>query len=187
LAWAALGLAGAALLGASVSSCVGQNSDEIFACPSQPKFIGEATAKVMGCPDVTTPITGVSEFMSRRCGTLDCHGSDDRPMRIYGRFGLRHPAENNVAGGKATTTAELKANYGAVCSVEPEAMQKTAMDQGNSAEKLLLVRKARGVESHKGGTVVNQGSPGDDCILGWLKGDCQATVSAACQKAIDGL
>ena len=32
-----------------------------------------------------------------------------------------------------------------------------------------------------------QGSAGDECITGWLKGDDPAVVSAACQKAIDGL
>src|SRR6185312_12256946 len=128
-----------------------------------------------------------SEYMDRRCGTLDCHGSDSRPMRLYGRLGLREPAETNVSGGKPTTPAELIANYGAVCSIEPEKTAAAVQDQGQSAELLLVVQKARGNEAHKGGAVVKQGSPGDNCIAGWLRGDDPAMVAAACQTAIGGL
>ncbi len=108
-------------------------------------------------------------------------------MRLYGQYGLREPAESNVSGGAATTLAELKANYGAVCSVEPEKTSAAVDDNGQSAELLLVVQKARGNEAHKGGAVVKQGSAGDNCIAGGLRGDDPAMVASACQTAINGL
>jgi hypothetical protein len=174
---------GAALatLGLSLSSCVGDGGTETYACPSQHTFLGQYPD---GGP---LPGASVSEFMDRRCGTLDCHGSELRPMRLYGQYGLREPAESNLSGGKKTTLAEMKANYGAVCSVEPEKTAAAVDDDGQSAELLLVVQKARGVEAHKGGAVLKQGSHGDDCIAGWLRGDKDETVAAKCQAALNGL
>ena len=60
-------------------------------------------------------------------------------------------------------------------------------NQGQSAESLLIVTKARGTEAHKGGQVVLKGSPGDNCIAGWLRGDPPAMVASACKTAIGGL
>lgn len=176
LALPLVGLAGAAL-----SACVGANADQTFACPSEATFIG------LAADGGKLPGASVSEYMDRRCGTLDCHGSEGRPMRLYGRLGLRAPEEQNRSGGAPTTLLELKANYGAVCSLEPEKTDKAVMDMGASAEKLLIVQKARGVEAHKGGTVLTMGSAGDNCIAGWLRGDSEATVNAACKAAIAGL
>ena len=108
-------------------------------------------------------------------------------MRLHGRYGLRSPAESNVSGGVATTLAELQANYAAVCTQEPEKTAATVEDLGQSAEQLIVVRKARGDEAHKGGKVVKQNSAGDQCIAGWLRGDDPAQVAASCKSAIDAL
>ena len=170
-----------ALISASFSSCVGTNSDETFSCPSQTVFTGVEPdgGKVVGA--------AVSEYMARRCGTLDCHGSDSRPMRLYSQYGLRAPEETNLSGGKATTVLELKANYAAVCTLEPEETAKAVDNQGVSADQLLVVQKARGNEAHKGGAPVKEGSKGDDCITGWLRGDPPDAVATACQLALDKL
>jgi len=173
-------VAAVSALGLALSSCVGDGGSEVYACPSEEVFTGR-------WPDGGPPGASVSEYMARRCGTLDCHGSELRPMRLYGQYGLRDPAESNVSGGKATTLAELEANYAAVCSQEPEKTAKAVDDVGQSAEKLLVVQKARGAEAHKGGAVVKQNSPGDQCVAGWLRGDDAPLVAAACQTAIDGL
>jgi len=167
------------LVASAVGGCLGADATRVtdFKCPSRPAFTGEI-------PDAGPAVASVSAFMERRCGTLDCHGSTFRPMRIFGRLGLRDPAENNVTGGKATTPTELDANYASVCNVEPEKMSQAAADFGQSAEQLLLMEKARGVEGHKGGVVVTPGSAGDDCLLGWLRGDMPAKVATTCQKAI---
>jgi hypothetical protein len=178
---------GAALAAISLSSCVGKGGTETYECPSQAVFTGVYPASPDGGAPMPPAGASVSAYMERRCGTLDCHGNENRWMRLYGRLGLRDPAENNVTGGKPTTLAELKANYGSVCSVEPEKTAAAVEDQGQSAELLLVVQKARGIEAHKGGAVVKPGSSGDNCIAGWLRGDDAATVAAACQQAIDVL
>ena len=164
------------------SGCLGAEATatQTFKCPSRESFTGEPA-------DGGADVLAVSAFMERRCGTLDCHGSTLRPMRLLGRYGLRDPSQHNVTGGVPTTPAEIDENYAAVCNVEPEQMDKAAADFGQSAEKLLILQKARGVEGHKGGTIVTQGTTGDACILGWLRGDKLSDVAPICQKAIGAL
>lgn len=171
----------AALAGA-LSGCLGDDATatQTFKCPSRASFTGEPS-------DGGADAVSVSAFMERRCGTLDCHGSTLRPMRLLGRYGLRDPGQKNVTGGAPTTAAERDANYAAVCNVEPEQMDKAAADFGQSAEKLLVLEKARGVEGHKGGTIVVPGTDADNCLLGWLRGDVLSTVSKSCQAALGGL
>lgn len=154
---------------AVAASCADDlTATETFACPSEEVFI-----------------ESVSPFLERRCGTLDCHGAPTRPARLYGQLGLRHPLESNRTGDLAAPTTDLERadNYAAMCNVEPEAIAKAVEDFGQSAEELVIVRKARGVESHKGGKVVNEQDAGDRCILGWLRGDAPEAVEASCLEA----
>ncbi|MFO0588883.1 MAG: hypothetical protein U0441_15140 [Polyangiaceae bacterium] len=161
----------AAVCGLFAASCAKDlNATVTNACPSQDVFQ-----------------QSVSPYMERRCGTLDCHGGIARPMRLFGKLGLRHPDENNIPGGKATTTVELDANYTSVCGIEPEKMNDTVANLGNSADELLMIRKARGLEKHKGGKVVNEADHADNCMLGWLRGDKAATVDQECAAAIADL
>ena len=138
------------------------------------------------CPSRDVFEQNVSPFLERRCGTLDCHGGIARPMRVFGRLGLRHPDEDNVSGGAPTTATELSANYDSVCGVDAEKMNESVQNLGNTAEKLLIVTKARGLENHKGGKVVNENDAGDVCILSWLKND-GAKAAVACKAAVDQL
>lgn len=171
----------AALTGAA-SGCLGDDATatQTFKCPSRESFTGEPA-------DGGADLLAVSAFMERRCGTLDCHGSALRPMRLLGKYGLRDPAQKNVTGGAATTPEELDANYASVCNVEPDQMDKAVADNGNSKENLLVLRKARGIEGHKGGAIVTKGTPADDCLLGWLGGDPLSVVAPHCQAALGGL
>jgi hypothetical protein len=139
------------------------------------------------CPSQAVFEQSVSPFLERRCGTLDCHGGVARPMRLFGRFGLRHPGEDNFSGGAATTDVELAANYTSVCGVDAERMNESVENFGNNAAELLVVAKARGAEKHKGGKIVNEGDAGDKCLLGWLQGEQvvdPADVAAACADAL---
>ncbi len=149
--------------------------------------VGEGELEETPCPNHDVFVNSVSPYIERRCGTLDCHGQPTRNMRIYGRLGLRHPAEMNVAGGAPTTTVELESNFAAVCNLEPEAMQALQKSGGASAEKLLLVLKARGEERHKGGKVVNTNDDGDLCIVNWLMGAGPMIVGPDCQAAVTQL
>ena len=38
----------------------------------------------------------ISSVVERRCGTLDCHGSTYRPLKIYGQIGLRRPETKEI-------------------------------------------------------------------------------------------
>lgn len=149
--------------------------------------LDETVTLTNACPDQAIFEQSVSPFLERRCGTLDCHGGIARPMHLFGQLGLRHPGEDNISGGKATTATELGANYASVCNVDAEKMADSVASLGNKATTLLLVTKARGQEKHKGGKVVNEGDSGDRCILLWLQLQDAEDVAVPCQEAIDQL
>ena len=117
----------------------------------------------------------VSAVIERRCGTLDCHGSIVRPLRILGQYGLRLPTAAPDAGGDfpggglPTTTGELTSNYQSMCGLEPEKLDLVVAKQA-APETLTLVRKPRLAEKHKGGLVWNKGDDGDVCLVNWLTG-----------------
>jgi hypothetical protein len=137
------------------------------------------------CPSRQVYVEHVSEVMERRCGTLDCHGNDFRPMRILGRDGLRHQAERKRTGEGVTTDAEKSSNYYAVCAIEPEKVSKVVSDPGgNAVNTLLLVRKGRGQEGHKGGKVFEPWDDADRCVVGWLRGDAEQSIEKACKAAL---
>ncbi len=160
----------ALLMGMSAWACVGEGGMESFACPNKDVFVQH-----------------VSPYLERRCGTLDCHGQETRPMRIYGQLGLRHPRETNISGGAVTSPLELDANFDAVCNLDPEAMAESAETLGASADQLLLVNKMRGIERHKGGEAVIPQTAGDRCVLNWLKFKDATVVEPDCTAAVDQL
>lgn len=133
----------------------------------------------------------ISAVIERRCGTIDCHGSSARPMRIYGQYGLRRPEEEgseNVmdfsqyfSGGlEPTTVAELKDNFESMCGLEPEIMTRVVKKK-EEPESLTLVRKPRLLEKHKGGLLWNKGDDGDACLLNWIAGKDD---TAPCDKEL---
>lgn len=122
----------------------------------------------------------ISSVVERRCGTLDCHGSTYRPLKVYGQIGLRRPEEKdskNVksfkdyysGGPEATTEAELFDNYTSLCGLEPEILSAVVAGK-DLPDSLTLVRKPRLREKHKGGLIWNQSDPGDLCLINWLTG-----------------
>lgn len=150
----------------------------------------------------------VSKFLERRCGTLDCHGRPERPLRIYGERGLRLPNDGGlrpIQGG--TSNEEVVANYRSVVGLEPEVTSRVvaAHAQGSCglpgepedvpcARRLLLVSKplgcntnsslgcngtAPGVE-HKGGAVIAPNDDGYNCLVTWLEGSADGE---ACERA----
>lgn len=126
----------------------------------------------------------VSQVVERRCGTLDCHGDGSRSLRIYGRTGLRKPREatpGHVPGGLVATTAEeVQSTYLSICGLQPELMNDVTQNKTDPSE-LLILRKGRLVESHKGGQVLVEGAAGDRCIYSWLDG---VVDTAACNEEL---
>jgi hypothetical protein len=119
----------------------------------------------------------VHPILEARCATLDCHGVDDRPLRLYAETGLR--ARDDLRD-LAIEGAELEANV--------RAMQ--SMDPGADPSGSLLVRKpldGAGGVAHEGGTVwASREEPQLVCVLAWLSGTSdEPDASAACAVAGD--
>ncbi|MDB4935553.1 MAG: hypothetical protein JWP87_2525 [Labilithrix sp.] len=123
----------------------------------------------------------VSMLLDRRCGSLDCHGARTRNLQIYGCEGLRlgdaSPGCRN-ASGTDTTAEEHDATFRSLVALEPAVMTAVVLGKGGSPELLTFVRKARGTEAHKGGTLVTPGDDQDVCITSWLAGTTDADACA---------
>jgi hypothetical protein len=155
----------AALLTAATSNCVDGSRAQVGSCPDPKHF------------------RIVSSVLERRCGTLDCHGSTFRPLRIYGQQGLRRPekmgtknvdpadfAQYKTGGTVATTAAEIDDNFLSVCGIEPEIMDRVVAEEAE-VSALTVVRKPRLTERHKGGRIWQEGQKGgDQCLTIWLTG-----------------
>jgi hypothetical protein len=144
--------------------------------------VDDTVVNTISCGDFAS-FRPVSDVLERRCGTIDCHGTFSRPLRLYGPYGQRRLEDAGAVeagivmnydkyypGGSAaepTTSLELLDNYRSVCGLEPELMNRVITLQA-APEELTLVRKARLMEKHKGGQVFNPGREGDVCLTTWL-------------------
>jgi hypothetical protein len=151
------------------------------ACASTPD---PARYALIGLPDrgqFSDNTMGVHIFLERQCGTLDCHGQVGRPFRLFSQFGLRAAMDDggNVPGGTPDTDAEIYANYLSLIGLEPEEMSRVVAGQ-DPPTFLLVVKKPRGLESHKGGVRFHEGDDADVCLTGWLGGQF---VAQACANA----
>lgn len=131
-------------------------------------------------PDRTT-FPAVSDLLDHRCGTLDCHGNTFRNLRVYGREGLRLASTDQPVSHGSTTAAEYDQTFSSIIFLEPELMSEVVGSGGANPERLTFVRKARGTEHHKGGTVFREGEQEDRCVTSWLSGH---TDVALCQTAL---
>ena len=131
------------------------------------------------CPS-REAFTSVSPFLETGCGTLDCHGQLQRPLRIMGSYGLRlDPNDVPDPVLEPTTVAEVDANWEAVCGLQPE--QMTQVVEGQAApDTLLLLMKPMGLTHHKGNIVILVGDDGYTCLTSWLEGNVD---DAACASA----
>lgn len=121
----------------------------------------------------------VAPVLNRRCGSLDCHGSRFRNLRIYGYGGIRLAASDNPESPQ-TTPAEAALDYEAVVGLEPEVMRSFIAGGRRDPSKLTFYRKARMLEAHEGGSRVAPGDSADRCLVSWLT----ATVDpSACHLA----
>ena len=55
-------------------------------------------------------------------------------------------------------------------TLEPEILGQVLFEHGDPLT-LTVVRKARGTEHHKAGTVLKTGGDADKCLLSWLTGN----------------
>jgi hypothetical protein len=125
----------------------------------------------------------VGDYLDHRCGSLDCHGQIGRNLRIWGCEGMRldpHavPICSVPQGGSSTTPSEHQATYRSLVGLEPTVMSEVVAGHGLHPELLTFVRKARGLEAHKGGTLIVAGDYQDVCITSWLAGQTDVTSCA---------
>lgn len=123
----------------------------------------------------------VAQVLVRHCGSLDCHGSAYRNLRIYGNEGLRWAATDRALTPACTTPDEVEQDYESAVGLEPEAMTAVVADGGARPERLSLIRKGRGLEHHKGGTRMQAGDDVDTCLTSWLAGQPDREV---CLRAL---
>jgi hypothetical protein len=131
-------------------------------------------------PDEATfgPVAGLLDV---RCGSLDCHGKVGRNLRLYGSAGLRLSPSDRPLVPLCDTAAEVAQDYDSLIGLEPEIT--SAVVAGADPSELTLVRKARGAEAHKGGTIWSAGDDSDTCLTSWLAGkpqpaDCERGVAS---------
>ena len=123
----------------------------------------------------------VSNALEGRCATLDCHGGEGRNLRLYSGNGLRLTA-GELPGSVETTDEEIEANYRSIVGLEPELMSEVVADGGEEIERLVLMRKALGLEKHAAGAVIVSDDATYRCIRSWLRGtldDLRCLESAA--------
>ncbi len=150
----------------------------IFACSTP------ANTTVVGVVPDSATFPPVADLLVKRCGTLDCHGSVYRNLRVYGSLGLRLSPDDRPISKGQTTPAEYQNDFDSVVGLEPEIMTTVVTEGGASPDRLTFVRKARGTEHHKGGSLMQEGDAEDRCITSWLAGstdvaDCQSAVAAS--------
>ncbi len=111
----------------------------------------------------------VAPVLARRCGSIDCHGSIYRNMRIYGYGGLRIQSGTDTITPMTpnrVTDVEAQASYDSVVGLEPEIMRTVVAQGGAGIERLTFIRKGRGTEDHKGNKRLDANS--DACVASWL-------------------
>jgi hypothetical protein len=123
----------------------------------------------------------VAQLLDVRCGSLDCHGTVARNMRLFGSAGLRLSASDRPYVPVCDRQAEVDQDYQSVVGLEPEAMDRVVASGGANPDALTMVRKARGIESHKGGQIWNEGDDADTCLVSWLSSKPNA---GACEKGL---
>ena len=159
-----VGAAGAAIWASAGCSAPDANARTDASQPSRPMF------------------AYVAPVLVRRCGSIDCHGSRYRNLRIYGYGGQRLEGGVTPETPAGVTEAEVDATYASIVGLEPEIIADVVKSGGVGAERLTFLRKGRGDEDHKGDQRIVPHDDSDDCITSWLasKVDVAKCLRAGC-------
>ena len=147
--------------------------------PNEPDMSPVATGALM--PDRAS-FPEVADALQPSCGTLDCHGSKARNMRLYGGRGMRLDPKGNSADDP-TTDDEYEATFRSIVYFEPNELGMVLQDRGLDPNRLTMIRKARGLERHKGGMQMLRGDPLDRCITSWLASQTDVDACRAVSRA----
>jgi hypothetical protein len=146
------------------AACAGVASVAFFAC-SGPKD-GQVFVGTFPSAETFQP---VSAALEARCGTLDCHGSFYRNLRMFGMNGIRGTV-NEVSGVHATTDEEVLLNYESLVSIQPEQFSNIVSHRGQGFDKWIVVTKGTGAEHHQGSSRFAKGDLTYTCLLSWVTG-----------------
>jgi hypothetical protein len=148
--------------------CMGLAVSSAMSCASTPDK--DRFTEILA-PDFDTYVQNVDAYLTRRCGSLDCHGQPGRAYRVYSREGYRlYTIQDGglVSGQQPTQPEEQRANYQALVALEPEEMTRLMARQGENPNLLLFLRKPLKIERHKGGPAMAEDDPGYRCVIAWL-------------------
>jgi hypothetical protein len=154
--WRAKWLAGAGAAGcaAVLVSCSGPSANDRFT--------------------FTTPDSAafklVSPSLELRCGTLDCHGSTYRNMRLFGHYGARLDPKLTT-GKEDTTDAEIESNFTSVVSIDSENFAAIVAKHGQGFDQWMVVLKGENAVHHKGEQRMKKGDFTYNCLLSWITGN----------------
>ena len=119
------------------------------------------------------------------CATLDCHGDEGRPLRLYSETGLRIRDDLRAPVGRPTipiTPEELAGNVQAIRAVDVE--------RPIPETRFLVLKPLSNVEDgihHYGGRIwTGTDDPAYRCVLSWLY-HALDTDACAAAAARDGL
>ena len=141
----------------------------------------ESSARFVATPPDRASFDPVAQVFVRTCGTLDCHGTVARNLKIYGDVALRFAPTATPSVLQPTTKDEIDQTYASLVGLEPEILSEVVQSGGAQPERLTFLRKARGTESHKPGPIIQQGDDRDVCFTSWLAGKVDA---GACTRAL---
>ena len=135
------------------------------------------SAPVPRALDVGAYARDVHPIFEARCATLDCHGSFDRPLRIFAETGLRaSDALRDVQSPIPITPEELASNVAAAEAVDGAPV---------APDDSIILQKPLGLMKHTGGIVwATPDDPQAACVRGWLAGASDdPDVASACAIA----
>lgn len=135
--------------------------------------------------DVRAYETYIHPIFEGSCATLDCHGDEGRPLRLYSETGLRIRDDLRTPPGVPTmpiVEEELAANVASIDAVDA--------DQPNVDMRFLLLKplsNTAGGLHHYGGRIWS--GPDDvayQCVRGWLLNTIfvDACAAAAARDAL---
>jgi hypothetical protein len=138
----------------------------------------ETSTESIELPDRADYGTHVQGVVELSCATLDCHGDDGRPLRLYSERGLR---SRDDLRGLPITPEELERNVRAFAGV--------GVGDGDVGEHLALLKplsQSAGGLHHEGRDLwPSERHAGYRCLRAWLSGEGE--LADACAEELTRL
>jgi len=128
--------------------------------------------------DAEVYATHVHPLVRFSCASLDCHGDEGRPLRLYAEDGLRRSAELR---GQPLSPEEAAWNVTAFGGIDPAPASPDA-----HLALLAPLSVESGGTAHVGGDLwPSREDPAYRCLRAWLAGEEDAAACAEASAAVD--